>query len=83
MLRTYNPSVPLINVHPRAVISEFGAGNNDICFQVTLLSSKYLPGTYLHSQFVDDLLKYMAANDVYIGWSAWAAGPRTSTETLG
>jgi hypothetical protein len=26
-------------------------------------------------QFVDDLVKYMAANDEWIGWAIWAAGP--------
>ncbi|PFH48300.1 glycoside hydrolase family 5 protein [Amanita thiersii Skay4041] len=25
--------------------------------------------------FIDDLLAYLAANDVYIGWAIWAAGP--------
>jgi len=25
--------------------------------------------------FADDLLNYLTANDVYIGWAAWAAGP--------
>jgi len=29
--------------------------------------------------FVDDLLKYLAANDEYIGWNAWAAGPLWGT----
>jgi len=26
-------------------------------------------------QAVSDLIQYMADNDVYIGWSIWAAGP--------
>lgn len=26
-------------------------------------------------EYVEDLLQYLAANDAYIGWSAWAAGP--------
>ncbi|KAF4616373.1 hypothetical protein D9613_008260 [Agrocybe pediades] len=42
----------------KAVISEFGGGNNQNCFQ-----------------FIDDMLSYLAANDEYIGWSIWAAGP--------
>jgi len=42
----------------KAVISEFGAGNNANCLG-----------------FVDGLLTYLEQNDVYIGWSAWAAGP--------
>jgi endoglucanase len=42
----------------KAVISEFGGGNNANCFQ-----------------FIDDMLNYLAANDEYIGWSIWAAGP--------
>jgi len=42
----------------KAVISEFGGGNNQNCFN-----------------FIDDLLNYLEANDVYIGWSIWAAGP--------
>ncbi|KAJ7241444.1 endoglucanase 1 [Mycena rebaudengoi] len=42
----------------KAVLSEFGGGNNENCFQ-----------------FVDDLVKYMAANDEWIGWAIWAAGP--------
>ncbi|KAJ7584757.1 endoglucanase 1 [Mycena floridula] len=46
----------------RAVLSEFGAGNNDNCFQ-----------------FVDDLLTYLEDNDVWIGWTAWAAGPLWGT----
>jgi endoglucanase len=25
--------------------------------------------------YVQELIKYMAANDEYIGWTAWAAGP--------
>lgn len=28
------------------------------------------------SEFIEQLIDYMAANDEYIGWSAWAAGPR-------
>uniref|UniRef100_A0A8H7XPW9 cellulase n=1 Tax=Psilocybe cubensis TaxID=181762 RepID=A0A8H7XPW9_PSICU len=49
----------LNNLTPnRAVISEFGGGNNQNCFQ-----------------FIDDMLTYLAENDVYIGWSIWAAGP--------
>jgi len=48
----------------KAVISEFGGGDNDVCFQ-----------------FIDDLLKYMAANDVYIGWAIWAAGPLWGTNS--
>jgi hypothetical protein len=27
---------------------------------------------------VSELLNYLAANDVYIGWSIWAAGPSKS-----
>ncbi|EIM82017.1 endoglucanase 1 [Stereum hirsutum FP-91666 SS1] len=27
------------------------------------------------SEFIEQLIDYMAANDEYIGWSAWAAGP--------
>lgn len=27
------------------------------------------------STYITDMVKYMAANDVYIGWTAWAAGP--------
>ncbi|KAJ7246944.1 endoglucanase 1 [Mycena rebaudengoi] len=42
----------------KAVLSEFGGGNNENCFQL-----------------VDDLVKYMAANDEWIGWAIWAAGP--------
>lgn len=44
----------------RAMITEFGGGNNADCFQA-----------------VSDLIQYMADNDVYIGWSIWAAGPST------
>ncbi|KAF8908490.1 endoglucanase 1 [Gymnopilus junonius] len=51
---------PTNNIHipNRAVISEFGGGNNENCFQ-----------------FIDTMLDYLATNDVYIGWSIWAAGP--------
>lgn len=42
----------------KAVLSEFGGGNNENCFQQ-----------------VDELVKYMAANDEWIGWTIWAAGP--------
>jgi len=42
----------------KAVVSEFGGGNNQNCFQ-----------------FIDDMLNYLEANDVYIGWAIWAAGP--------
>ncbi|KAK1223102.1 hypothetical protein PQX77_014030 [Marasmius sp. AFHP31] len=42
----------------KAVLSEFGGGNNDNC-----------------RQMVDELLSYLDANDVWIGWAAWAAGP--------
>ncbi|KAK7052626.1 glycoside hydrolase family 5 protein [Favolaschia claudopus] len=48
----------------KAMITEFGGGNNENCFQ-----------------FVSDLLEYMASNDVYIGWAAWAAGPFWGTNT--
>ncbi|KAL0576560.1 hypothetical protein V5O48_005424 [Marasmius crinis-equi] len=42
----------------KAVLSEFGGGNNDGC-----------------RQMVDELLSYLDVNDVWIGWTAWAAGP--------
>ncbi|KAL9709411.1 hypothetical protein Ac2012v2_007147 [Leucoagaricus gongylophorus] len=42
----------------KAMITEFGGGNNPGCLQA-----------------VSDLIQYMADNDVYIGWSIWAAGP--------
>ncbi|CZT44395.1 probable endoglucanase 1 precursor [Rhynchosporium secalis] len=29
--------------------------------------------------YLTDMVKYMAANDVYIGWTAWAAGPLWGT----
>lgn len=29
--------------------------------------------------YIDDILNYMANNDVYIGWTAWAAGPLWGT----
>ncbi|KAF8998235.1 endoglucanase 1 [Cyathus striatus] len=48
----------------KAVISEFGGGNNANCFQ-----------------FIDDMLTYLAANDEYIGWSIWAAGPFWGTNS--
>ncbi|KAJ7075923.1 endoglucanase 1 [Mycena belliarum] len=48
----------------KAVLSEFGGGNNKNCFQ-----------------FVDDLVKYLAANDEWIGWSIWAAGPIWGTSS--
>ncbi|KAF8198476.1 endoglucanase 1 [Pholiota molesta] len=48
----------------KAVISEFGGGNNQNCFQ-----------------FIDDMLSYLSANDVYIGWSIWAAGPIWGTNS--
>ncbi|PPR05071.1 hypothetical protein CVT24_010258 [Panaeolus cyanescens] len=48
----------------KAVISEFGGGNNANCFQ-----------------FIDDLLTYLEANDVYIGWAIWAAGPLWGTSS--
>ena len=59
----------------RAVISEFGAGNNENCFNVRthILNTRH---KLIRLQFVDDMLQYLEANDVYIGWSAWAAGPR-------
>jgi endoglucanase len=31
-------------------------------------------GTQCES-YVDDIINYMADNDAYIGWTAWAAGP--------
>ncbi|THH04003.1 hypothetical protein EW145_g5838 [Phellinidium pouzarii] len=48
----------------KAVVSEFGAANNENCFE-----------------FVDDLLTFLEENDVYIGWSAWAAGPLWGTSS--
>jgi len=48
----------------KAVISEFGGGNNENCFQ-----------------FIDTMLDYLASNDVYIGWSIWAAGPIWGTSS--
>lgn len=35
--------------------------------------------TEMCSEFIEQLIDYMAANDEYIGWSAWAAGPRMFT----
>jgi len=32
-------------------------------------------------QAIDEMLQYMAANDVYIGWTIWAAGPIWGTST--
>ncbi|KAJ7776089.1 endoglucanase 1 [Mycena olivaceomarginata] len=48
--------------HLKAVLSEFGGGNNENCFQQ-----------------VDELVKYLAANDEWIGWTIWAAGPLWGT----
>jgi len=48
----------------KAVISEFGGGDNANCFQ-----------------FIDDLLTYITANDEYIGWAIWAAGPLWGTNS--
>ncbi|KAJ6531396.1 endoglucanase 1 [Mycena vulgaris] len=48
----------------KAVLSEFGGGDNENCFQM-----------------IDDLVKYMAANDEWIGWSIWAAGPIWGTNS--
>ena len=31
--------------------------------------------------YVTDILNYMATNDVYIGWTAWAAGPMWGTRS--
>ncbi|KAG6820198.1 hypothetical protein H0H93_004048 [Arthromyces matolae] len=42
----------------KAMITEFGGGDNDVCYQM-----------------LDEMFKYMDANDEYIGWSIWAAGP--------
>ncbi|RDB15906.1 Endoglucanase 1 [Hypsizygus marmoreus] len=50
--------------HLKAIVSEFGGGKNQVCFQ-----------------FIDDMLKYLATNDVYIGWSIWAAGPLWGTNS--
>ncbi|KAJ7143824.1 endoglucanase 1 [Mycena epipterygia] len=48
----------------KAVLSEFGGGDNENCFQ-----------------FIDDLVQYLAANDEWIGWSIWAAGPLWGTNS--
>ncbi|KAG6811231.1 hypothetical protein H0H92_008448 [Tricholoma furcatifolium] len=48
----------------KAVISEFGGGDNEGCYQM-----------------LDEMLKYMEDNDVYIGWSIWAAGPIWGTSS--
>lgn len=73
-----HPFVMTSRLDCRAVISEFGGANNQNCFNVCIF--------YCHAQcdhltsipqFIDDLLTYMEDNDEYIGWSAWAAGPRT------
>ncbi|KAJ7202139.1 endoglucanase 1 [Mycena pura] len=50
--------------HLKAVISEFGGGNNQNCFD-----------------FINEMLTYLAANDEYIGWSIWAAGPIWGTSS--
>jgi len=50
--------------HLKAVISEFGGGANENCYE-----------------YIDDMLTYMADNDVYIGWTAWAAGPIWGTSS--
>ncbi|THU76619.1 endoglucanase 1 [Dendrothele bispora CBS 962.96] len=42
----------------KAMVTEFGGGNNQNCFDL-----------------INEMLQYLADNDVYIGWSAWAAGP--------
>ncbi|KAF7304424.1 Endoglucanase 1 [Mycena chlorophos] len=48
----------------KAVISEFGGGDNQNCYD-----------------FIDDMLTYLAANDEYIGWTIWAAGPLWGTSS--
>ncbi|KAG6907640.1 hypothetical protein DXG01_008090 [Tephrocybe rancida] len=48
----------------RAMITEFGGGNNEGCFQA-----------------IDDMLNYMVANEEYIGWAIWAAGPLWGTNS--
>ncbi|KAF9461098.1 endoglucanase 1 [Collybia nuda] len=48
----------------KAMITEFGGGNNEGCFQA-----------------IDEMMKYMTANDVYIGWAIWAAGPLWGTNS--
>ncbi|KAK7453472.1 hypothetical protein VKT23_011748 [Stygiomarasmius scandens] len=42
----------------KAMITEFGGGSNQDCFDM-----------------INEMLQYLADNDVYIGWAAWAAGP--------
>ncbi|KAJ3502578.1 hypothetical protein NLJ89_g8820 [Agrocybe chaxingu] len=42
----------------KAIISEFGGGNNQNCIDM-----------------LNEMLEYIAANDEYIGWVVWAAGP--------
>jgi endoglucanase len=33
------------------------------------------------ASYITDMVNYMAANDVYIGWTAWAAGPFWGTNS--
>ncbi|EEB95938.1 hypothetical protein MPER_05013, partial [Moniliophthora perniciosa FA553] len=48
----------------KAMLTEFGGGNNDGCRQA-----------------LDDLLTFLEDNDVWIGWTAWAAGPFWGTNS--
>lgn len=50
----------------KAFVSEFGGSNTTQC-----------------AGYLDTALQYMAKNShVYIGWAAWAAGPRKSTRRV-
>lgn len=42
----------------KAIVSEFGGGNNQGCISM-----------------LNEMLEYLAANEEYIGWTVWAAGP--------
>ncbi|KAF5386088.1 hypothetical protein D9615_002185 [Tricholomella constricta] len=69
--------------HLKAVLSEFGGGNNQVCFQVRPMHEFHATlsaaNLFRYMKFIDDMLKYLAANDVYIGWAIWAAGPQSSS----
>jgi len=57
-----NLTIWLRENHLKAVVGEFGGGNNQGCYDM-----------------INDMLDYLSANDEYIGWMAWAAGPLWGT----
>jgi endoglucanase len=61
----------------KAMITEFGGSNTTQVSHVVWCTEDDVADKvyYQCASMLSDLIKYMDTNEVYIGWTAWAAGP--------